>query len=663
MADTRGIRAGKAFVELGVDDKIAKGLRAAEKRLKAFGAGVRKLGTQFAALGGAIITPLLGAAKVFAGAGDTLDKMAGRTGVSVEALSELGFAAEQSGADLETLEAGLRKMQRSITDAADGMQTAVDALAALGLNVQTLRNLTPEQQFKLIADRLSRIEDPTTRAALAMQLLGKSGTRLLPLLKDGAAGIAALQQQARDLGLTISTQSAKDAALLTDTLNILWRTLKQAAFTIGSALAPTLIDLAQRATRVVVVVTNWLTQNKALIVTVLKVAAAVTAVGIGLIAAGTLISGIGAVFGWLAAAVTGIGAAFGTIGTALAALLSPIGLVITAAVALGSALLVVSGAGADALTWLGAQFGRLRDTVYKVMGGIADALAAGDITLAAQILWLSLKLAWQQGVAALNKAWLEAKRFFLSTAYGMWYGALAAAEIVCHALEVAWIETTAFLSKTWTSFTSGFQKAWNSAINWTTKRLLELWGLFDETLDVQAAKQMADDDLSSLNAEIDQQRDAALQAREAQRQVERDRAKSMHEGALEQIGRQDQDAQRRLDQETGDRARETQRQLEDARQALDDAVAEARRKREAADREGAGPRRTPGDPLAGLDDLLSGVGNLLAQKISVTGTFNPLAAAGLGGNPEERIARNTEQIARHTKRLADAAITGGLTFA
>jgi hypothetical protein len=136
----------------------------------------------------------------------------------------------------------------------------------------------------------------------------------------------------------------------------------------------------------------------------------------------------------------------------------------------------------------------------------------------------------------------------------------------------------------------------------------------------------------------------------------------MHAGALEQIGRQDQDAQRALDQETGDRVRQTQRQLEDARQALDDAVAEARRKRAAADREGAGPRRTPGDPLAGLDDLLSGVGNLLAQKISVTGTFNPLAAAGLGGNPEERIARNTEQIARHTKRLADAAITGGLTF-
>ena len=91
-------------------------------------------------------------------------------------------------------------------------------------------------------------------------------------------------------------------------------------------------------------------------------------------------------------------------------------------------------------------------------------------------------------------------------------------------------------------------------------------------------------------------------------------------------------------------------------------MAEARRKREASDKEGGGPRRTPGDPLAGLDDLLNGVGNLLAQKISVTGTFNPLAAAGLGGGDAvERTARATEETARHTKRLAESA--GRLTFA
>ena len=44
-----------------------------------------------------------------------------------------------------------------------------------------------------------------------------------------------------------------------------------------------------------------------------------------------------------------------------------------------------------------------------MVGGISDALAAGDIALAAEILWLSLKVIWQQGVAALNKAWADGK--------------------------------------------------------------------------------------------------------------------------------------------------------------------------------------------------------------------------------------------------------------
>ncbi|MEW6199175.1 MAG: phage tail tape measure protein [Planctomycetota bacterium] len=662
MANTKGIRAGRAFVELGVDDKIAKGLQKAEQRLKAFGEGVRSVGLKLGALGSAALTFLGGTVKAFVDTGDALDEMSARTGVSVETLSELGWAADLAGADLETLETGLRKMQKVVTEAATGSASATEALGRLGLSVTDLVSLNPEQQFKLIADRLSKIQDPTQRAALAMEVFGKSGTRLLPLLADGAKGLEEYQRKARELGLTVSTETAKDAAALADTLDTLWRVLKQSAFTIGAALAPTIKDLGDAVTRAVVCVTEWLKQNKALIVTALQVAAAVTAVGVGLIVTGTLISGVGAVFGWLATVVTGIGAAFGVIGTALAAIISPIGLVITAAVALGTTLLVVTGAGSEALTWLGEQFGRLRDTVYKVMGGIADALAAGDINLAAQILWLSLKLAWQQGVAALNRAWLEAKRFFLSTAYGMWYGALAAAEIGFHALEVAWIETTSFLSQTWTSFTAGFQKAWNTAINWTTKRLLELWGLFDETLDVEAAKKMADEDLSSVNAEIDRQRDAALQAREAQRQAERERAKSTHEGALEEIGRQDQDAQRQLDQETDARVKATQQQLDEARKALDDAVAEARRKREASDAKGSAPKRPPRDPLAGLDDQLAGLGNLLAQKISVIGTFNPLGAAGLGGgSAAERTARATEETAKHTKRLAESA--GRLTFA
>ena len=109
--------------------------------------------------GGRHRTPdsFLSAVKHFASAGDALNKMSQRTGVSVEVLSELAYAAEQSGTDVETLEASLRKMQKQLVEAAGGSKSAVAALSALGLSVTDLGRLSPDAQFRLIAERLSQI--------------------------------------------------------------------------------------------------------------------------------------------------------------------------------------------------------------------------------------------------------------------------------------------------------------------------------------------------------------------------------------------------------------------------------------------------------------------------------------------------------------------------
>lgn len=423
MPSPSGIRAGQAFVELFADDRrLVRGLQAASKRLAAWGRSVTAAGQKMLTAGMAAVGGLLGATKVFAGMGDTIQKMSLRTGVSAESLSELGFAAEQSGADLATLEGGLRRMQRVIGDAADGSQTAVDALAALGLSAGGLAGLSPEEQFKLIADRIAGIEDPTLKAAAAMEIFGRSGTQLLPLMQDGAAGIEALQQQARELGLTISGEDANAAAALADAMNVLWRVFKQGVFTIGSALAPALQNFAERAASVIKSVADWIKQNKAVVVTVFKVAAAVAVGGAALIALGGILTGLGFVFGTLATIVAGVGTALGMIGSVLGAILSPIGLVITGLVSLGGYLLHISGTGQKALSWLGQQFAALRDTALAAWQGISDALAAGDLSLAARVLWLTLKMEWQKGVAWLTDKWISFKEAFMAVATEAVYG-------------------------------------------------------------------------------------------------------------------------------------------------------------------------------------------------------------------------------------------------
>ncbi|MDH4203815.1 MAG: hypothetical protein OEV87_13115, partial [Phycisphaerae bacterium] len=173
MAGTSSIRAGRAFVELFADDsKLVRGLRSAERKLRAFGNGIRTLGLKMMAIGAGLLTPLIGSAKAFSKMGDEVAKMSKRTGLSVETLSELKFVASQTGTEFATLENGVRKMQRSIYDAGRGLSTAVDALADLGLTYKDLEGLSPEEQFKLLAERISKIKDPTKKAAIAMSLFG-----------------------------------------------------------------------------------------------------------------------------------------------------------------------------------------------------------------------------------------------------------------------------------------------------------------------------------------------------------------------------------------------------------------------------------------------------------------------------------------------------------
>lgn len=639
MPSSRGIKAGRAYVELGVSDRLTKGLRAAQRRLKAFGAGLRSVGTQFAALGGGVVAPLLGAARVFAGMGDSLNKMSARTGIAVEALSELGFAAEQSGTDLGSLENGLRRMQRSILDGERGLSTAVDAFDELGLAVSDLTELSPEQQFKLLSDRLSQIEDPTRKAALAMMLFGRSGTALLPMMANGAKGIEELQQQARDLGLTISTGAAKDAAVLTDTLNMLWRTLKQAAFAVGAALAPTLTEVADTMTRVVIRVSSWIKENGKLVVAVLAAGTAIAAIGVGAIAAGFAISGLAGLFGALATTVSVAGAVMG-------AILSPIGLVIAAIAGLGTAAVIYSGAAGDALHWLGEQFGRLKAFVGTVVGGIADALKAGDIGLATKVLWAGVRVAWEKGIAPLRQMWNEFRYAIQRVAIQAFAGLKSAWINVSTWMWTNFPKTTEFVAKTWANLGATLRKVWVRFQDWLSDRWIEVMGLFDESLDVEMAKTIGREDLNEQLSEIERNRAKAVAEAERKGAMTAAEHEAERAAAMAQVELDKAEALARLNADHQERVAAAQEALRAAQEEL--AAVRAQAREDAAEqRELAKRPQLPG----GVGDV-GAIGKDMARRISAVGTFNAAAIAGLGGGRQlDRIVTASEQTAKNTKEI------------
>ena len=662
MPSARGIRAGRAFVELFADDsKLVRGLRRAEKRLKAFGDRIRNFGLKIAGLGTAMLTPMLGAAKAFSSMGDQVAKMAKRTGLSVEALSELRFVASQTGTEFESLEMGFRRMQRSIYDAGRGLSTAKDALADLGLRFEDLDGLSPEEQFKLLGEAISRIEDPTKKAAIAMTLFGRTGTNLLPMFARGAKGIEELQEEARRLGLTMSAEDAKAAEDFTDALDKLWKVVKMGVFRVGAALAPVLQRLTDTITGVATKISAWIDENRQLIVTVMQVAAAILAGGLAIAALGTVITGLGSALGVLITVVTGVATVFKLLAGVIAFLLSPIGLVIAAVAALGAYLVYATGMGGKALTWLGEKFNVLKEDALTAYQGIADALAAGDIALAAKILWLTLKMEWQRGINFLEKAWLNFRNFFIRIGYDAWSGLLATVEIVWHALEVGWIETVAFLGKAWTKFTSFFARTWQNMKAWAKKAWTWIKGLFDDSTAESRAATYAEIDRQreAAIAEIDNAEQRDLAQREADRQRKREEAARLHEATLAEIGRENIRKHSELDAEYERRMAENESDLEAARDEWKQAIDQARQKRQAKESE-AGP-----EGLGGADDIIdranqaiAGMGDLLAgqaAKIGAQGTFNAANVLGLqAGGATDRMANGIDKIERNTRPLRNA---------
>ena len=146
---------------------------------------------------------------------DKMEKLERRLGISTEALSEMKFAAEQSGVSFETMTMGIQRMTRRVAEAASGTGEARTALLEMGLDAEKLNALAPEAQFEAIARSLSEVGDSGDKARLAMKLFDSEGVALLQMTDD----IKELRLEARDMGLTLSHEAAVGAAEANDALN------------------------------------------------------------------------------------------------------------------------------------------------------------------------------------------------------------------------------------------------------------------------------------------------------------------------------------------------------------------------------------------------------------------------------------------------------------
>lgn len=295
-----------------VNDAFAK----TNSDLQKFGKSMQKVGASFAVVGGAITAALGVAVKSLANAADMADDTAKRTGLTVEAVQELGYVAKMTGSNLATVEVALRTMQKGLTDSGTESAAFTSALETLGLSLAELRAMNPQAQFDALSQAIAGVADPSQRAGLAMTVFGRAGTALLPMLAEGADGIAKLKDEAHKYGYVMSQEVAEAGSNFNDNLDRLKGSLGGLAQQVVAGLLPTLNSLVKCAADVVAGIKEWINNNPNLVSTLAHVAASIGAV---LTVFGALVAACGS---WIALAPA-VGAAW-TIAT------GPIGITIMA---------------------------------------------------------------------------------------------------------------------------------------------------------------------------------------------------------------------------------------------------------------------------------------------------------------------------------------------
>jgi hypothetical protein len=210
----------------------------AEKRMQDLGSGLKGV---FAAVS---FHQVVGAFKSVIDAMDELNDKSAALGLSVEQLSEWNHIASMSGASAQDLETGINGLAKSMNDLGNETSQASKFLTQAGVTAGD----TTDAALTKLADAFQKLQDGPQKTALAMDIFGKAGAKLIPMLNNGREGIKQLKEEAARLGIVLSTEGAEAAARFNDNVDRVQKSITAVSMQIVEGMMPALNAMIESLT-------------------------------------------------------------------------------------------------------------------------------------------------------------------------------------------------------------------------------------------------------------------------------------------------------------------------------------------------------------------------------------------------------------------------------
>jgi hypothetical protein len=264
-----GALIGALRVSLGLDSaQFETGVKKARRDAQQASTGIaasfnqissaaKMVAASIAAVGSAAV---LVAVRQTINAMDDLSKAAQKTGTSAAELSKLQYAADLSGVASESLQRSLNRLNVAIVQVGPGAKGAAGALQAMGITAKTG---TLDALMK-VADQFQSMPDGAQKSALALELFGKAGADMIPLLNGGSAAIKDAADEAERLGIVIDGNTARAAEAFNDNLTRLKTAGQGVTMQITAGLVPALAAITDRLVDGTKVGAGWVQMGQAI---------------------------------------------------------------------------------------------------------------------------------------------------------------------------------------------------------------------------------------------------------------------------------------------------------------------------------------------------------------------------------------------------------------
>ena len=181
---------------------------------------------------------------------DEIDKMSAKIGISKQGYQEWSYVMGQNGADVNSLQMGMKTLITQMDAAASGTESSAEMFDALGVSIYDANGQLKDQETMMneVMYALADMENGTEKAKLANDLFGKSGSELMPMLNQGSQAMKDLTDRSHELGLIMSDDTVSAGVALGDIMD----DVKQSVGMLGTKLGTSLFPILQKVCEIVI---------------------------------------------------------------------------------------------------------------------------------------------------------------------------------------------------------------------------------------------------------------------------------------------------------------------------------------------------------------------------------------------------------------------------